>query len=344
MTDIENDELLESVADITEQRDLESLEVSVVETIFEFVPAIEVALYKIHDQEALLAARADENGVENGGSLIRRQDGVILLNESDEFMDCLDEQAMVVREIDDLNKFIYPILTEGRVVGFLSALCTQNRDCDQWLISGLLRIYQNFLSVINESERDKLTGLLNRKRFDDKIARMMQSDRDPYRQKSPVENRRPLSGSGSNWLAILDIDHFKRINDTFGHLYGDEVLLLISRLMRKTFRSHDLLFRYGGEEFIVVLPSLPVHDVLTALERFRKAVESFDFPQVGKVTVSIGFVDMAGQYVPATVVGHADQALYYAKRNGRNRICSYEDLLAAGEIVSGISSGEAELF
>jgi diguanylate cyclase (GGDEF)-like protein len=206
-------------------------------------------------------------------------------------------------------------------------------------------IYQNQLSILNESECDRLTGLLNRKTFDDKIAKILLANRDSSDRKMPVEHRRMLRPKkGTNWLAMLDIDHFKRINDTFGHLYGDEVLLLLSRLMKKSFRNADLLFRYGGEEFIVVLPSLEVQDVWVTLERFRKAVESFPFPQVGKVTVSIGFVDMGSQYVPATVVGHADQALYYAKRNGRNRICSYEDLIAAGELSGGMASTDVELF
>ncbi|MDD5242330.1 MAG: GGDEF domain-containing protein [Sulfuricella sp.] len=346
MADIEHEDLLKSVAEITEQRDLASLEVSVVEALFEFVPATEIKLYKVHGQEARLAVRVDENGVEAGGSLIRSPDGVLSLPDSAEFMDCLEKQAMVAGETEGLNRFIYPIMAEGRVVGILSLLCPANRDCNQWLISGLLRIYQNFLSIINENERDKLTGLLNRKTFDDKISKILQAnaDRDASGKTSVVEHRHGRDEKTSNWLALLDIDHFKRINDTFGHLYGDEVLLLFSRIMKETFRSSDLLFRYGGEEFIVVLPAEGIGGAWTALERFREAVESFNFPQVGQVTVSIGFVDMGNQCIPATLVGHADQALYFAKQNGRNRVCMYDFLIITGELGRESAGSDVELF
>jgi diguanylate cyclase (GGDEF)-like protein len=268
-----------------------------------------------------------------------------LLYEHDEFMDCMNKREVVTRDVVGGIKIISPVSIDDRVVGFLTVICDQAASCDQRLISGLMRIYQNQLSIFNESECDRLTGLLNRKTFDDKIARILLANRDAKDRKMPVEHRRMLhQKKGTNWLAMLDIDHFKRINDTFGHLYGDEVLLLLSRLMKKSFRNADLLFRYGGEEFIVVLLSLEIQDVWVTLERFRKAVETFPFPQVGKVTVSIGFVDMGSQYVPATVVGHADQALYYAKRNGRNRVCSYEDLIAAGELSGGMASRDVELF
>jgi len=291
----------------------------------------------------LLAISSGENGLDTWNP--DGQEQAVLLYEHDEFMDCMNKREVVIRDVVGGVKIISPVLVDDRVVGFLTVICDQASSCDQRLISGLMRICQNQLSILNESECDRLTGLLNRKTFDGKIAKIMLASRDFSDKKMPVEQRQMLRQTkGTNWLAMLDIDHFKRINDTFGHLYGDEVLLLLSRLMKKTFRNADLLFRYGGEEFIVVLPSLDVQDVWVTLERFRKAVETFPFPQVGKVTVSIGFVDMGSQYVPATVVGHADQALYYAKRNGRNRICSYEDLIAAGELSGGMASTDVEFF
>ncbi len=342
MAEIAHD-FLEAVIRITGVRDRESLETSLVAALRELVPAREIALYKIYDQEVLLATSSGPNGL---GAWDRDgQEQAVLLYEHDEFMDCMTKREVVVRDIEGGVKIISPVLVDDRVVGFSTIICDQAASCDQRLISGLMRIYQNQLSLLNESECDRLTGLLNRKTFDDRIAKILLADRDSSDRKTPVEQRRMLCRKkGTNWLAMLDIDHFKRINDTFGHLYGDEVLLLLSRLMERTFRNADLLFRYGGEEFIVVLPSLDVQDAWSTLERFRKAVESFAFPQVGKVTVSIGFVDMGSQYVPATVVGHADQALYYAKRHGRNRICLYEDLIASGELTGGMASRDVELF
>lgn len=336
-------DFLEAVIHITGVRDRESLEASLVTALRDLMQAREVALYKIYDQEVLLATSSGQNGLDTWDR--DGQEQAVLLYEHDEFMDCMNKREVVVRDIDGGVKIISPVLVDDRVVGFSTIICDQACSCDQKLISGLMRIYQNQLSILNESECDRLTGLLNRKTFDDKIAKILLADRDFSDRKIPVEQRRMLCRKkGTNWLAMLDIDHFKRINDTFGHLYGDEVLLLLSRLMKKSFRNADLLFRYGGEEFIVVLPLLEIQDVWVTLERFRKSVASFPFPQVGKVTVSIGFVDMGSQYVPATVVGHADQALYYAKRNGRNRVCSYEDLITAGELSGGMASSDVELF
>lgn len=341
MAEIEYDHLLESVANITEQRDLESLELSLVETLHEYIQAKEIELYRIQDRELHLVARADNGGVQGGMQLLGC--GVAALDESAEYMECLNSQRAVVIEASGGRHLYHPIVIEGRAAGFLRVGCACDRAGDLWFVSGLVKIYQNFLSILFESERDKLTGLLNRKRFDDKLEQLLAATR-AQAQVRAVGDKRRGGPDGFNWLAILDIDHFKRINDTFGHLYGDEVLLLLSQLMRRAFRCTDMLFRYGGEEFVVVLPGLRLEDVWIVLERFRKTVEMHAFPQVGQVTVSIGFVDMSGQIVPATVVGHADQALYYAKRNGRNRICSYEALVASGEIGASVAAGDVELF
>lgn len=331
---------LEAVIRLTGQRDRESLEASLVGVMRDLIPASEVALYKIYDLEVLLAISSAQNDVDS-----EVQEQAVLLNEHAEFLNCMSRRDMLVIALDDRVKIIVPVLIGESVVGFLTVICDALPACNQPLIAGLMQIFQNQLSILSENECDRLTGLLNRKTFDDKIGKILVINQDANQKKFFEEHRKfSTHGAGQNWLAMIDIDHFKWVNDTFGHLYGDEVLLLLSRLMKKTFRSADLLFRYGGEEFIVVLPSLAIHDVWIALERFRSAVEDYPFPQVGKVTVSIGFVDMRSQYVPATVVGHADQALYYAKRNGRNRICSYDELILSGELDGGMASHDAEFF
>ena len=115
-------------------------------------------------------------------------------------------------------------------------------------------------------------------------------------------------------------------------MYGDEVLLLFANLMEKTFRNTDLLFRYGGEEFVVVLSPATESDANMIFERFRKKLELFNFPQIGKITVSIGMVNIHTQEHPATLLEHADQSLYYAKEHGRNQVCSYNELIKSGEL------------
>lgn len=207
-------------------------------------------------------------------------------------------------------------------------------------------IYLNFRDFIDTSQRDSLTGLLNRRYFDDCIHRILEAIED---EKTAAENdaarRATDTGPPRHWLAILDIDHFKTINDTYGHLYGDEILLLFSRLMEQTFRESDLLFRFGGEEFVVITENANPREAMAALERFRLALQNYHFPQGKQVTVSCGAVEVAGNLSATSLLGKADEALYYAKNNGRNRTVMYEQLLYAGATQSIIATaGNLELF
>ena len=127
-------------------------------------------------------------------------------------------------------------------------------------------------------------------------------------------------------------------------MYGDEVLLLFADLMRKIFRSTDLLFRHGGEEFVVVLVPAAESDSFRIFERFRQNVELFEFPQVGQVTVSIGMVKIDAQDNPSTLLEYADQALYYAKEHGRNQVCNYNELIKAGILKVRHTKNDIELF
>ncbi|WP_374477371.1 GGDEF domain-containing protein [Zoogloea sp.] len=125
---------------------------------------------------------------------------------------------------------------------------------------------------------------------------------------------------------------FKRVNDQFGHLYGDEVLLLLARIMQESFRHQDRLFRFGGEEFVVILRATSEDEVAVALERLRASVEGHLFPQVGTVTVSVGYTGINSSDTIPDIVGRADDALYFAKENGRNQVSSYERLLTSGKV------------
>jgi len=201
------------------------------------------------------------------------------------------------------------------------------------LVEQCLQMFQHYAGLIIENERDALTGLLNRKTFDQCVGKILLNDYKP-------EYRFPLH----HYLVIFDIDFFKRINDTYGHLIGDEVLLLLSRLMQEAFRDGDLLFRFGGEEFVGVFSCAEENDIIMLLDRFKEALAAYSFPQVGQVTISIGCSKMALNVLPNTVLEHADEALYYAKEHGRNQICYYETLIAQGLLTDTVISGEIELF
>ena len=199
---------------------------------------------------------------------------------------------------------------------------------DMTLVEGLYQIYSNQVVLLDSKERDLLTHLPNRQTLETTL-----NDISMYYRNEDHDNL-----AINSWLAILDIDHFKIINDKFGHLYGDEVLLHFSYLMEKIFRQTDFLFRYGGEEFVVILHNCDIEGARFSLERFRKAVENYNFPS-GELTVSVGCAKIDPHISPKIHLEHADRALYYAKDNGRNRVILFNEL---GPDV--VRSGDVELF
>jgi len=215
------------------------------------------------------------------------------------------------------------------------------------VIQSVFYVYQNYQSLLDYSERDALTGLFNRKTFDEQFARRagvsgsvrIAAAAEMLAEGESADTSEPLQ----QWLAVVDIDHFKQVNDRFGHLYGDEVLILIANILRSSFRSHDRIFRFGGEEFVVLLRSTTLSTAHKVFNRFRLAVQEYDFPQVGQVTVSLGFV-CTERGAPVEILGQADQALYFAKENGRNRVCYYDELIDQGHLHTKVANDDVELF
>ncbi|HEX4854958.1 sensor domain-containing diguanylate cyclase [Arenimonas sp.] len=164
--------------------------------------------------------------------------------------------------------------------------------------------------LANEANTDALTGLLNRtgleKARQDALAQGHAADA-PYT------------------VAVLDIDFFKRINDTLGHAAGDAVLRIVGQEIAKGVRGGDIAVRYGGEEFLVIMPGTPLAGARTVVERIRSEIAARpDLPMA--VTVSAGIATgLAGRDVPERVFQRADQALYRAKRRGRDRVEAAED-------------------
>jgi diguanylate cyclase (GGDEF)-like protein len=241
---------------------------------------------------------------------------------------------------------ICPVDVLSKNVGFIALDLPDITTQDLYVLESLIRIYQNFVSVLIDNQRDTLTGLLNRKIFEDSILKFIELRKMEKGDDEKVENeRRARSSNDRFWLGIFDIDNFKRVNDTFGHVYGDEILILIGRLMQDVFRAVDLKFRFGGEEFIVVIRAESPESAYAIFERFRKSVEEYRFPQTGTITVSIGIVEITGEESTSVFVGSADKALYYAKNNGKNMTCIYSELVEKGFIDPGnIQKGDVMIF
>lgn len=211
----------------------------------------------------------------------------------------------------------------------------------QQMMFSLLHFYANFRDLVTENERDMLTGLLNRKTFDETFSRLAM---DTVFCPADETDRRAGSLAAPCWLAVADLDHFKRVNDQFGHLIGDEVLLLSARLMRSSFRYSDRVFRFGGEEFVLLLRHAETTGAMAALETFRQRVAAHAYPQIGQITVSLGYTRIDPDDTPGSAFERADKAVYAAKEDGRNRVLCFEELVAAGRLPAQAKTGSVDFF
>jgi diguanylate cyclase (GGDEF)-like protein len=259
---------------------------------------------------------------------------------------CLTQQEAVTASSDGAAMSLFPLTTDRDVSGVLEIRTRRPLSAKQTrLVSSILRVYRNFQGLLDYSERDTLTGLLNRKTFDGSFLRVA-AQRDSAATVVAAASggaRRPTAPV-SAWLGVVDIDHFKSVNDTHGHLIGDEVLLLLARLMRSSFRFQDQLYRFGGEEFVVLLRGGCAEQAMVAFERLRANVEAYVFPRVGRITVSIGFTELRAGDSPSSAFERADKAVYHAKQNGRNKVLHHGDLIAQGVFVDEARTGDMELF
>ena len=203
-------------------------------------------------------------------------------------------------------------------------------------LEALVGVYCNQCELILNAEQDQLTGLYNRQAFARITAAMFSTQQIDSIEFHQLEN--------SACLAIVDLDHFKRVNDKFGHLYGDEVLLLFAQLMKKSLRASDYIFRYGGEEFVIILNDTDSRQALLILNRLREETEKFNFPQIGSMTISIGFSPLEKGLGISGNIDTADTALYFSKDNGRNQVNNYYELRDRGLIADQTTDQTINIF
>ncbi|MBV9838545.1 MAG: diguanylate cyclase, partial [Solirubrobacterales bacterium] len=166
-----------------------------------------------------------------------------------------------------------------------------------------------------QASSDPLTGLANGRTLRERLA---------GEAARAARNEQPLS------VAVIDIDHFKQINDIGGHEIGDEMLILVARCLERLARAHDVLGRTGGDEFVWVLPDTTSEQAIDAVERVRHAIAS-EVPRPHRMSVSAGICDTAITVDPAELLNYADRALYWSKGHGRNRAWVY-DRAALGDL------------
>jgi len=168
-----------------------------------------------------------------------------------------------------------------------------------------IQLSEALATVKRTMNTDSLTGLLNRRAFKKMLKREISF---------AIRHNLPLS------FVMIDIDYFKKINDTYGHDMGDHVLKIFAKTLRKSIRHEDILARYGGEEFILVLPNTNLKNAFQASEIIRHKIEELQIKGIKrKITASFGITELLPTDNEMSFIKRADEALYIAKRNGRNR-------------------------
>lgn len=341
-------ELVDHLAELTGFRDRELLDVTLVGALRDLLRPRAVAIYRsvgeagnerwltrARLQAGELAARADPSWVDVESLPTHREHPARL--------DAFRRQA-IVHLPGPVHLTLFPVTTDRESLGVMEVESDAALDDrDQRLVMSILRIYRNFQGLLDYSERDTLTGLLNRKTFDESFMKAVAEPMLPAPE-GDAEDRRSAAQRCRYWMGVIDIDHFKRVNDSYGHLIGDEVLLLLARLMRASFRFDDRLYRFGGEEFVVLMRCTDAAAASLAFERLRSHVERHMFPQVGRITVSIGFTELKPGDTPSGAFERADKAVYFAKGQGRNQVRHHADLVAAGHLEDDTKVGDVELF
>lgn len=343
------EQLAIQLAEMTVSRNRDHLDLTLVGALHDLLHPQQVALYGVGgdaDAEVWLtrACQRRSDPAPHAGPPEGATATPPPLTDHPERLACLRRLEVVTRP-GAPHGTLLPLGTRTQAHGVVELLTEQPlNERDLRTLQAVLRLYCNFQAVLDYGERDALTGLLNRKTFDENVMRLLAAVELPLGEPAPgVEHRRP-AGPSPLWLGVIDIDHFKRVNDTFGHLIGDEVLLLLAQLMRGSFRHQDQIYRFGGEEFVVLMRCPDAATASATLERLRRHAERCDFPQVGHITVSVGFTRLREGDTPTEAFDRSDKALYHVKQHGRNRVADHASLVSAGELADADLATAVDFF
>jgi len=232
----------------------------------------------------------------------------------DSLIDLVNDKN-IIKEIESLHKkfhFIAQKILKGKDNFTKILLLRDLEDSSLKLIYLLNKIYTENLNHI--AIYDKLTRVYNRVLLDSILCKLA---------KYSKRHKLPFS------IIMLDIDNFKSINDTYGHLEGDRVLKTVASIIKSSIRESDYVFRYGGEEFLILLPNTDINGAVVVGEKIRRNIENFDFGLDRKVTISCGIKQIENSDNPYLDIEEADKYLYIAKKSGKNR-CIHGNTILTG--------------
>lgn len=311
-------DILDTIAELTHLRNRHELEHSFAALVYRLAEATSLTLWRVGRQGGKVKLRPQVVLPRFGQACAPRPD----------CFSCLESASPVCSQAagGKAARHVYPIHDGTRVAGLLEIIrAAPFTRLEDHMMASLIKVYGNHAGLLDYGERDELTGLLNRRSF------------------STLFSQAAMHRCGV--IAVLDIDFFKRINDEFGHPYGDEVLILMARLMEQSLGEADGVFRFGGEEFVVLLGGAGPDDAWRTIDGFRALVQATKFPQVGRVTISAGLSAFSPADTGASAFGRADEALYVAKQRGRNQVQCFEWLVEEGSLHGAKkASANIELF
>ncbi len=217
---------------------------------------------------------------------------------------------------DPMSEETIKLMAKSVVDGALTMMSSSESVAKQLVgaQSEIASLRENLAKATTESERDFLTGTYNRKAFD---KRLYEAAEEAVKTDSELT------------LIMIDIDHFKKFNDNFGHLIGDEVLKIVSRALTDSVKGIDTVARYGGEEFAIILPRTPIGGGMIVAEQIRKLIAGREFKNratgehYGVITMSAGVAAFRTHGIedsPTALIKRADEAMYRSKNAGRNRV------------------------
>jgi diguanylate cyclase len=289
-------------------------------TAVDGILAHENALSQTHCDELFLrylGIEAEQKAISHTNTVIEQEITRVLgaidqaASGTSQFTESLDNfsgQLNSTASLEGIREAVTKIVTETRTITQQNErLATQLSEATQQLVE----VRQNLDQVHKESQIDALTEVGNRKFFEKEISYALAEARD---------NAQPLT------LLMVDIDHFKKFNDSYGHLVGDQVLRLVAHTLVENLKGRDVIARYGGEEFVILLPQTKVNDAEKVANQLRASLATKSIKRrstnetLGSISISIGASEFCAGEDKDSFIARADGALYKAKQTGRNKV------------------------
>ncbi|WP_412498924.1 GGDEF domain-containing protein [Shewanella indica] len=325
----EPEAILDSVVQLTEQRQLDSLAESLVSTVSQMLSIDEVCIL---DVDKLTKRKGGLDGQRNVSSASLAVSVKL----------CIEQRREICFSNGLHQELAVPIIINDKLTKVLLVSAPLLTEQDRVLLRGFAKVYENYFHIVVESETDSLTNLLNRKAFLPQLYSSVEIACDLLQEQAQASQ--DADEELKLWICIFDIDYFKKINDTFGHLYGDEVLLQVSALMKQVFSAQDLMFRFGGDEFVILPAPRSRRALIELCQEFTQNLAQLQQERLGGIRISMGIAGIDPRVDPGTLLNQADNALYFVKGNGRNQVAFYGQLLAEGKLEGPQIEDDIELF